>query len=314
MVTVDLVSGYFAEDSMAVQVMGNRAVGLTYGQRALVIGATCPPLFIGTMSHTSRSDLPYTRLTRTARLFEVVFLGDKEEADRALAYTAKRHATVTGELTTAAGPHFPHGTPYSATDPHLMYLTMAFAFDSALAMQELLVRRLSHAEREALYADFVRWAELFGMPRQAAPATYDTFRADTNAYYASDRLWLTDQARAVGSYLVGARRGDYTPPPPLRPLFASMRLVVLGSLPQQIREVYGLEWTPAQRLAFEAVRHSTRAAYRRPPAPLRGLPDPTAGLKRGSNQWLLAGVARAERWHLSQGRHSMPDVAAQLSE
>lgn len=298
---------------MAVQVMGNRAVGLTYGQRALVIGATCPPLFVGTMSHTSRMDLPYTRLMRTARLFETVFLGDKDEADRALAYTARRHARVAGELS-GAGPYFPAGTPYSATDPHLMHLTMAFAFDSALAMQELLVRKLTATEREDLYADFVRWAELFGMPRDAAPATHADFRADLRAYLTSERLWLTDQARAVGSYLVGARRADYAPPPPLRPLFASMRLVVLGSLPAEVRAAYGFGWTPAQRVAFEAVTRSTRAAYRRLPGPLRALPDPAAGLKRGSNRWLLSGVARAERRHLDQGRRSMPDLTAHFSD
>jgi len=295
---------------MAVQVMGNRAVGLTYGQRALVIGATCPPLFAGTMAHTSTPQLPYTRLMRTARLFEAVFLGSREQADQALAHTARRHATVTGALSGDTGPRFPAGTPYSATDPHLMYLTMAFAFDSALTMQELLVRGLTQGEREGLYADFVRWAELFGMPRSAAPSSYAAFRADMRAYLASDGLWLTEQARAVGSYLVGARRADYAAPPPLRPLFAGMRLVVLGALPGQVRAAYGFSWRPAQRLAFETVTRATRAAHRRPPGPLRALPDPAAGMKRGTNDWLLGGVARAERWHLSQGRHSMPDLLA----
>jgi len=39
------VPGYFAPDSVAVRVMSNRAVGLTYGQRALFVGALNPRLY-----------------------------------------------------------------------------------------------------------------------------------------------------------------------------------------------------------------------------------------------------------------------------
>ena len=46
----EVMSGYFAADSMAVRVMSTRAVGLTYGKRALVIGAVHPRLFVGTVA------------------------------------------------------------------------------------------------------------------------------------------------------------------------------------------------------------------------------------------------------------------------
>src|SRR5437899_92034 len=118
--------GYFPADSMAVQVMSNRAVGLTYGPRALIIGAVHPRLFVGTVENTAHRDTPYSRLAHTARMFEAVFLGTKLEADRALEFTRRRHARVTGTLPEDAGPHHPAGTPYSALDPNLMYMTMAF--------------------------------------------------------------------------------------------------------------------------------------------------------------------------------------------
>ena len=97
------MSGYFAPDSMVVRALGSRAVGLTYGQRALVIGALHPRLFVGTAQHTSHRRSPYTRLGLTARLFEAVFLGTREEADRALAYAAKRHETVRGAMSVDGG-------------------------------------------------------------------------------------------------------------------------------------------------------------------------------------------------------------------
>lgn len=137
--------GYFSDDSMIRRVMRKRAVGLTYGLRALVIGAVHPLLFVGTAENTAHRATPYTRLALTGRLFEAVFLGDKDEADRALAFTRKRHLPVDGVLPEDAGPHHPAGSHYSALDPHLMFMTMAFTADSAEVMHDLLVRKLTRA-------------------------------------------------------------------------------------------------------------------------------------------------------------------------
>lgn len=299
------VSGYFPADSMAVRVMSNRAVGLTYGQRALVIGAVHPRLYVGTVQHTQHRITPYSRLMLTARLFETVFLGTRDDADRALAFTRRKHESVVGELGEPAGPRFPAGTPYSAFDPHLMYMTMAFAFDSVDTMQNLLVRPLTAGEREGLWQDFVRWGELFGMPRSAAPPTYPAFRSAFAAYLGSDEPFLTDEARLVGSYLAGAKRGDYDTTPPLRPLFRAMDLVVKGSLPPRVRQMYGFGWSRRQDVGFRAVVAGTRALYARPP---RFVPRPLTPITKGSNGELFKIVARAERWHLKHGRLSMPEV------
>jgi len=127
------MAGYFATRSMAHRALSHRAVSLTYGQRALTVGATHPRLFQGTAQSTTHRSSPYTRLALTARLFEAVFLGDREEADRALPFTAKRHATVRGRIAQAAGPHHPAGAPYDATDPGLMWWTAALAEPTSVA-------------------------------------------------------------------------------------------------------------------------------------------------------------------------------------
>jgi uncharacterized protein (DUF2236 family) len=300
----DAVPGYFPADSMAVQVMSNRAVGLTYGQRALVIGAVHPQLAVGTFENTAHRETPYNRLMLTARLFETVFLGSKEDADRAVEFTRRKHRTVAGTLPTDAG-NYPAGTAYSATDPHLMYMTMAFAFDSAHHMQNLLVRRLSADESERFWQDFVRWAELFGMPRSAAPRSYRQFRAEFDDYLASDLPHLTDEAHTVGSYLAGVKRADYDTPPPLRPLFRAIDLVVKGSLPRRIRQMYGFSWTPAHRVAFRAAVQATRALYLEPP---RFVPRPLDPVLRGSNLGPFKIVAATERRQLRRGRYSMPET------
>jgi uncharacterized protein (DUF2236 family) len=269
-----------------------------------VIGAVHPRLFVGTIEHTAHRETPYNRLTLTARLFEAVFLGTKEEADRALAFTRRKHASVVGALPEPAGPHYPAGTPYSALDPHLMYMTMAFAFDSAEVMQDTLVRRLTAAEREDFYQDFVRWGELFGMPRSAAPGSYVAFRASFDAYLDSGKPYLSEQARIVGSYLAGVKRPEYEVAPPLRPFFRTLDLLVMGTLPPAVRGLYGFRWTPAHEAAFRAAARGARTMHLRVPL----APRPLDPILHGSNRHLFGVVARAERHHLKRGRLSMPDA------
>ena len=197
------MAGYFASDSMVVRALRQRAVALTYGQRALVMGALHPRLFVGTAQHTEHRETPYTRLGLTARLFEAVFLGSKAEADRALQFAAKRHAAVRGTMEVDGGNAHPAGAPYSAADPGLMWWTAAFTLDSVEYMYDALVRRLRDHEREELFEGFVQWAELFGMPAEAAPASYAEFRQTFDAWLASDEPFLVDEAYIVGRHIAG---------------------------------------------------------------------------------------------------------------
>ncbi|MGW4368789.1 oxygenase MpaB family protein [Nocardia takedensis] len=296
-------AGYFADHSMIRRVMSKRAVGLTYGQRALVVGAVNPLLFVGTAESTEHRMTPYTRLALTGKLFEAVFLGSKAEADRALAYTTKKHAKVVGALPEDAGAHHPAGTGYSALDPHLMFMTMAFTFDSAEVMHDLLVRTLTDGERDALYRDYVRWGELFGMPADAAPATYPEFRRWYDAYLDSERLFLTDEARLVGAYLAGARV-PYPQRPPLQQVTSAFYLLVQGSLPPRVRDLYGMRWGLAEQLAHRALAAGVRAAHVAPPLVRPVLRDTLAG----PSAPLYKLVSKREHALHRSGRPSMPGI------
>ncbi|GAB2670713.1 oxygenase MpaB family protein [Nocardia goodfellowii] len=297
--------GYFADNSMIRRVMRKRAVGLTYGQRALVIGAVHPLLYIGTAENSAHRMTPYTRLALTGRLFEAVFLGSKDEADRALEFTRKKHAPVAGTLPEDAGAH-PAGTAYSARDPHLMFMTMAFTFDSAEVMHHLLVRKLTEGEREGLYQDYVRWAELFGMPAAAAPADYPAFRAYFDDYLASDELFLTDEARLVGSYLAGARV-PYPQRVPMQQVTSAFFLLVQGSLPEPVRDIYGMRWGRVEELSYRALAHGVRTAHIDLPLVPPVLRDHLAG----PSAPLYKLVANREPELARAGLPSMPGVRPQ---
>ena len=295
--------GYFSDDSMIRRVMRKRAVGLTYGLRALVIGAVHPLLYVGTAENTAHRATPYTRLALTGRLFEAVFLGDKEEADRALAFTHKRHVPVEGVLPEDAGPHHPAGSRYSALDPHLMFMTMAFTVDSAEVMHDVLVRRLTGTEREDLYQDYVRWGELFGMPRSAAPADYPAFRRYFDDYLASDELYLTEEAKLVGSYLVG-KFVPHPLPGVMRHADSGAHLLVQGSLPRRIRKLYDIGWGPREEMIYRSLARTVRTAHLRPPL----VPPVFRDHLSGPSTPIYHQITKRERGLVAAGLASMPDM------
>jgi uncharacterized protein (DUF2236 family) len=279
--------GYFPPGrSMLRHVHSERAVGLLFGQRALMIGALNPLSFVGTVEHTRGRRRPFARLAHTGQAFESIFFGTRAEADRVLASVRGLHDGVRGELRASAGA-IPAGTAYSAFDPKLMLWTVAVIADSAQAFFELLVRRLSTAEREGLWREYLRFGELFGMPREAAPATYRQFRAYWRRTLAGLGMHLTDTAREVGY----ATAFEIPLPGVYAPAKRIHDLIMLGSLPPRVRELYGLRWTPAHAVAFRAAVGAMRCA--------RPLVPPS--VRRGRNADAYELVARTERRRIERG-------------
>jgi len=267
-------------------VHAERAVGLNYGQRALMLGAAHPVNFIGTQDNTRSGARPFTRLAHTARVFETVFFGTRSEADQALAFVERLHQRVRGELPEAAGP-YPAGTSYTAFDPALMLWTIAVMVDSAEAYYETFVRELSPAEKQELWRDYLLFGELFGMARDAAPPSYPEFREYWEEIWTGDQLHLTAQAREVALAIAF----EIPLPLYLHPQREIHNLVLVGTLPQRARELFGLAWTPLHRAAFRAVVGGLRAA--RPVTP--------RSLRRGPNTSSFELVAQTEKQILAGG-------------
>ncbi|HET8815144.1 MAG TPA: oxygenase MpaB family protein [Solirubrobacterales bacterium] len=266
--------------SLARRVHGERSVGLLYGQRALLIGALEPLTYTGTMLSTSAGERPFTRLARTAKIQETVFLGTKAEADRALAAVHRLHVRIQGELPEAAGAH-PAGASYSAFDPELMLWTLAVIADSGRAMYETMVGPLGDEEREALWQDYVRFGELFGLPRAAVPASYREFSAWWEEKLTSPDLHATPHALEMAP-LVAFRQPV---PLPARLNLEAQNLIIKGTLPERVRRIFGIRWTAAHEAAFRSLTAAHRSAHRAMPRPIR----------RGRNDRFFDVVTEAER-------------------
>jgi uncharacterized protein (DUF2236 family) len=274
-------NGYFPRGTSILRhVHEQRAVGLLYGQRALGIGAIMPRNFIGTILHTRARDRPFQRLAHTGKAFETIYFGSRADADRVLEFVFRLHEGVSGSLPARAG-RFPAGTRYSAFDPEMMLWTVAVIADSAQRFHELLVRPLSHDEREALWQDYVRFGELFGMPREVAPRTYAEFRAYWNERLASEDAFLTEDAHHVGSAIMF----EIPVPASRAPAMRVHNLIMLGSLPPEVRRLYGLRWSPAHAAAFRGAVRSLRA----------GRPLVPRSVRMGANTTHFDRVAAAER-------------------
>lgn len=278
--------------SMARRVHGERAVGLLYGQRALLIGALEPLTYTGTMLSTRAGDRPFERLARTAKIQETVFLGTRVEADEALARVRRLHEGVAGTLAEAAGRH-PAGTPYSAFDPELMLWTLAVIADSGRAMYETLVRPLSEAEREDLWQDYVRFGELFDLPRDAIPRNYGQFRAWWEERLASPQL----QATAHGMEMAPLVAFRQPVPLPARGNLAMQNHIIKGTLPPRVREIFGIRWSAAHEAGFRAIAAAHRRAHDRLPHRVR----------RGRNDVFFDVVVESER---RRGGTATPQLGA----
>ncbi len=284
--------GYFPSGiSVLRRVQGERAVGLMYGQRALLIGALDARNYVGTALHSRYRDRPFKRLSATAKMFETIFFGTRAEADKVLAVVHRMHSAVHGTLPEDGG-GYEAGTPYSAFDPELMLWTIAVSAEASAHFYELLVRDLEPWEKDAFWSDWVRFGELFGMPADVAPSGWAAFREWFDGRLASARMGLTDEARKVGLGVA------FKIPRPMieAPALQLHNLVLLGSLPQRVRDIYGLPWDSRRERAFRAATRALRSG--RPLAPKR--------LARGGNAASFDRVAQQETRMIAEGRPPIP--------
>jgi len=283
-------NGYFQMGSTLRYVQSHRVVGQTYGQRALILGATHPVAYEGTSQSSLAREQPFERLARTARIFETVFFGSRAEADKVLGAVRTMHSRVSGRLEQDAG-RWPAGTPYDAFDPELMLWTMAVLADSSRVAFETLVRPLRRHERESLWQDWVRFGELFGMPRQVAPRSSRDFEH-----------WMADQVagprHVMPEALVVGRAIAHDTPVPPGPMRTGIRVtnhLVVGMLPPRVRELYGLDWSRLDEALFRAEARSVRTARRLVPQ----------RITRGGNRTLFDMVIATERHRVATGRPTM---------
>jgi uncharacterized protein (DUF2236 family) len=231
--------GYFpAGRSVLRRVHEERIVGVLYGQRALLMQAMHPVAFDGLIGDTKGLDAPFRRLVGTALTMERIYFGTRAQADAVGRAVGRMHARV----------------PAAGVQEHLLWILACLA-DSALAVHQRFVGRLTAAEREAFWQDYLVLGDLFGVDRATAPADHAAFRAYLRERLGSPELHVTPRARQIATLVAF----DLPVPASRRPVLAVLNHAIVGTLPRRARSEYGLPWGPADEVRLAAFTAASRA-------------------------------------------------------
>jgi uncharacterized protein (DUF2236 family) len=246
--------GYFGPESVSWRV--HREVTVLFGgARALLMQAAHPLVVAGANQTRMYERDPWKRLQRTLILTYTLTFGTKAQAHTAAEKINDVHARINGVDPVT-------GKRYDALDPELLLYVHACLVDSALLFERLTVGALDDDGRQRFHEEQMLAAELCLVPRDLIPPTWRGLRA-----------WLADVAdRGELQVTEGARRvlHLFLDPPPeaqWRPVLRGVSRLAYGTLPEAIREMYGLPFGAGRRAALRATFPAIRAV--RPLLPAR---------------------------------------------
>lgn len=254
------VDGFFAADSMVRRLHRERLV-LFSGVRALLMQACDPLAVVGFQRHSIIFDDPQARLLRTDERMSRIYFGAREEAEETGAIVQAMHRRVRGKVPADYGP-IAKGTPYDASDPELGLWVLATLADSALVYYERIFGDLQPEERERYWAEYRRVGELLGLPPDSMPATVGDLGDYVEGRLGDGSLWISGERRdqAVRMILEPPYSGWLRTA--VTPLTETIKLVSVGLLPPQIRDLFGFSWDPAReallRSALLQLRYGSR--------------------------------------------------------
>lgn len=268
--------GYYGPESISWKV--NREwIVLLGGTRAVLMQIAHPLVALGVSNHSSYMTDPFGRAERTFILGEKLTFGSSRTAHQAARTINNLHKHVHGHLPSEVGA-FANGARYDARDPELLLWVHATLVDTLLLSYQVFVGPLTHAEEEQYYQESKTVARLLGLLEHQMPRGIDDLKQYVHEMVHSDHLAPTIQARELAYQTL-------FPPASLalRPLMHLNLNVTNALLPPPVREIYNLEWSASQQLAFELSARSARLVVPRMPAMLRELPI-TRRLMRGERR------------------------------
>jgi uncharacterized protein (DUF2236 family) len=219
---------WFEPDSPIVRVHGDASM-FVGGIRALLLQALHPAAMRGVAEHSGYRGDMWGRLARTSRFLAVTTFGHADDAQQAVDAVRAIHERVVGTLD--------DGTPYAASDPHLLRWVHVAEVDSFLRAHTVYGKEpLTGADRDRYVAETAEIARRLGVTD--APTT-EAELAEALASYRPE-LRGTPEAREAVSYLL------LKPPLPLlaRAPYGVLVAAAVGLMPRWTRLPLRLPWLP----------------------------------------------------------------------
>jgi uncharacterized protein (DUF2236 family) len=219
---------WFPEGSPIRQVHGDASM-FVGGLRALLLQSLHPLAMAGVADHSGFQGDPWGRLQRTSHFLAVTTFGRAADAEAMVAAVRRVHETVVGSTA--------DGTPYAASDPHLLRWVHVAEVDSFLtAHQRYGDRPLDQPGRDTYVAQAAKVAEALGV---TGPPRSEAELVEQLAGYRPE-LRSTPEARETARFLL------LHPPLPLlaRAPYAALSAAAVNLLPGWARRELGLPRLP----------------------------------------------------------------------
>lgn len=249
-----------------------------------------PSLGQGVEEHSAFFTEPWDRLFRSVPQIQGMIY-DGPDALHTAAQVRDFHKDIKGTL--------PDGERYHALDPHTYFWAHATFIDTAWRARDLFAQRpYTRDEKAAVYEEGVQWWRMYGMSMRIVPPSYDEF-VEYWEHTINNVLEPTPSARGLIDYFDSA--GDmpqpWIPQALWRILAPSVseawRQILVGTLPPQVREMYGYRWTRANQLAFDTFRQAVSRTWPLLPEYLRIMPRARAAYRRDGRTGLRVALERA---------------------
>ena len=219
---------WFAPDSPIARVHGDASM-FVGGIRAIMLQSLHPAAMQGVADHSGYRGDMWGRLAQVSTYIAMTTFGAEQDALQVIRAVQRAHESVTGTM--------PDGTPYAASDPHLLGWVHVAEIDSFIAAHDRFGHRpLVGPERDEYVAQTAHVAALLGVVDP--PTTEGELRATLAAY--EPELRGTPAARDAIRFLV------WHPDLPLaaRPAYLSLVGAAVSLTPESARRELGLPHPP----------------------------------------------------------------------
>ena len=219
---------WFERGSPITRVHGDASM-FVGGIRALLLQSLHPAAMRAVSEHSGYRGDMWGRLHRTSTFLAVTTFGADEDAQQAVDAVRRIHERVVGEM--------PDGTPYAASDPHLLRWVHVAEVDSFLRAHTLYGKHpLDASGRDEYVAQTGEVARRLGV---VDPPTTEAGLRDELAAYRPE-LRSTPEAREAVRYVL------LRPPLPLvvRPAYGVLAAAAVGLMPAWTRLPLRLPYLP----------------------------------------------------------------------
>ncbi|MDQ0676920.1 uncharacterized protein (DUF2236 family) [Arthrobacter pascens] len=236
--------------------MGAESILLAGAGRAILLQIADPAVGHGVAEHSTFAKRPLDRLGGTLTYVYAVVYGTEEQLTAVRRRVNRAHAPVRRAADETSG-------GYNAFDPESQLWVAATLYDTAVTILEKIYGPLDDETAALVYLDYAKLGTALQLPEELWPENREAFRR-----YWDGRL----QALRADEAAVDVGRGLLYPQGTAlwyRTIMPFARFMTAGLLPDQLREDFGLAWSPRHERWFDRTMRFLAVFYPRLPQRIR---------------------------------------------